>query len=219
MILADTFTCDLPDAENILIECALPGAGLIEWVTALATIVSVGLAMFVAIDSRKSLITERHRAQSLELARRREQAGRKLIDSFNTFVENFEKQSQIYFHDASNAMSVFEASYESQPEPLKSTLIESVRGLHDGLLMPLYFVNLEFDIVGPAKQKVYAHKYKHWKNLGRMAAGELRTCLELLEATDSDARKIEAANELSQQAKLAQRSLKAAMHDYFAEGE
>ncbi|UTM47245.1 hypothetical protein [Glutamicibacter mysorens] len=49
MILADKFSCDMPDFGSTILNCELPGAGAIEWIGGIGTLAAVGVSVFAAI--------------------------------------------------------------------------------------------------------------------------------------------------------------------------
>lgn len=63
MILADKFTCDVPVEGSIFLECSLPGAGALEWITGLGTLLSalaaIGLTIFTVWHSKKTATREK----------------------------------------------------------------------------------------------------------------------------------------------------------------
>ncbi|MGV2853754.1 hypothetical protein ACNPON_18625 [Glutamicibacter sp. AGC13] len=62
MNLADKFSCDMPDFGSTILNCELPSAGLLEWITGIGTLLSavaaIGLAWFTVVQSNKAVARE-----------------------------------------------------------------------------------------------------------------------------------------------------------------
>lgn len=52
MILADKFTCDVPIDSAAFIECTLPSAGALDWITAIGTAGAVISAVWISLVSK-----------------------------------------------------------------------------------------------------------------------------------------------------------------------
>lgn len=63
MILADKFSCDMPDFGDTILSCDLPGTGPLDWITGIGTLLSaltaIGLAWHTVRQARKTAERER----------------------------------------------------------------------------------------------------------------------------------------------------------------
>lgn len=59
MILADKFTCEIPLEGNTFLECMMPAAGALEWLTAFGTVGAVVAAIWISLASKNNRDRER----------------------------------------------------------------------------------------------------------------------------------------------------------------
>lgn len=108
MISLEKVVCTLPLDEGGLLECSLPGAGAIEWVTAVGTLVSSIVAVAVAIYS---VLKERKSAQKLakaeaELAFNR--AATRVTEAFEVAASGGQELSRQTMYRVTNAIQSLE---------------------------------------------------------------------------------------------------------------
>ncbi|WP_404291111.1 hypothetical protein [Glutamicibacter arilaitensis] len=59
MNLAEKYSCDIPMEGTTFVECTLPGAGALEWLTAFGTVGAVVAAIWISLASKNNRDRER----------------------------------------------------------------------------------------------------------------------------------------------------------------
>lgn len=84
MIIADNITCEMPSDKSILVECSLPEAGFLEWLTAFGTVGAVIVAVVFGVLAWRN---EKRAEKDAEILREKE-AGERLIEGRRQNHEN-----------------------------------------------------------------------------------------------------------------------------------
>lgn len=96
MILADKFTCDVPLVGDTFIECSIPSAGVLEWMTAFGTVGATVVALvFGALAWKNEKAAHKYRLKS-EQASREEQKRRNLEERFEVICQALYEKAQTF---------------------------------------------------------------------------------------------------------------------------
>ena len=104
MITADKFSCEVPSTGQEILECTLPNAGLLEWLTAIGTVLSAVVAVAVAFYSVHLQKRSEVKALKAESELAFNKAATRVAEAFDEVVQNGQNVTRQTMYRVSNAI-------------------------------------------------------------------------------------------------------------------